>query len=121
MTPAAENWVTVDTGGIGAARALARQQGWRGDGGVARLMAALIQAAPEAVRREKGTKSAAAQFPEFRAWHAVLQPLFGLPTPDWTEKAPPQLQFDLRRQVVDDSGDVEEEVEDEEETESGDE
>jgi hypothetical protein len=106
-------------GGIGAARALARQQGWRADSGVARLMAALVQAAPEALRREKGAKSAAAQFPEFRAWHALLQPLFGWPPPDWTEKAPPQLRFELRRDVVDDTEEVVHgEVEDTEETES---
>jgi putative DNA methylase len=47
-----------------------------------------LNAAPEAVRREKGAKSAAAQFPEFRAWHALLQPLFDIVPPDWTEKKP---------------------------------
>jgi putative DNA methylase len=102
-------------GGIGAARALVRQQGWRADSGVARLMGALVQAAPEAVRREKGAKSAAAQFPEFRAWHVLLQPLFGLPAPDWTEKAPPQLEFELKLDVMGDSEDVEEDAEDDEE------
>lgn len=77
-------------GGIGSARALAHQQQWTKDSPVARLMAALVQAAPEAVRHERGKKSAAALFPEFRAWHAVLKPLFGLDPPDWIEKPRPQ-------------------------------
>jgi hypothetical protein len=51
-------------------------------------MAALVQAAPAGVRIERGKTSAAAKFPEFRAWHALLYPLFGLPAPDWTEKLP---------------------------------
>ncbi len=76
------------TAGVGAARSLARQQGWDKDSAVARLMAALVQAAPAAVRIDRGKTSAAAKFPEFRAWHALLYPLFGLPAPDWTEKLP---------------------------------
>ena len=77
--------------GVGAARALVRQQGWKAGDPVARLMAALVEAAPEAVRHDKGAKSAGALFPEFRAWHALLPALFGLPAPDWTEKAPAQI------------------------------
>jgi putative DNA methylase len=77
-------------GGIGSARALARQQRWGADSAVAKLMSALLTAAPEAVRHEKGKKSAAAKYPEFRAWHALLKPLFGIEPPDWTEKPPPQ-------------------------------
>jgi len=38
------------------------------------------------MRHEKGAKSAAAQFPEFRAWHALLRPLFDIAPPDWTEQ-----------------------------------
>jgi adenine-specific DNA methylase len=76
--------------GIGSAKALVRQQNWNKDSAVARLMQALVNAAPEAVRHEKGRKSAAALFPEFRAWHALLEPLFGFEAPDWTEKQPPQ-------------------------------
>lgn len=76
------------TAGVGAARSLARQQGWDKDSAVAKLMAALVQAAPAGVRIERGKTSAAAKFPEFRAWHALLYPLFGLPAPDWTEKLP---------------------------------
>ena len=56
--------------GIGSAKALARQQNWTKESAVAKLMAALVQAAPEAVKFEKGKKSAASLFPEFRAWHA---------------------------------------------------
>jgi adenine-specific DNA methylase len=78
-------------GGIGSARALMRQQGWTKDSLVAKLMAALVQSAPEAVRHEKGKQSAAAKFPEFRAWHSLLKPLFEVEPPDWTEKAPPEL------------------------------
>jgi len=78
------------TGGIGSARALVHQQRWAKDSSVARLMEALVHAAPEALRHDKGKKSAAAKFLEFRAWHALLEPLFGLTRPDWTEKPPAQ-------------------------------
>jgi putative DNA methylase len=78
-------------GGIGSARALMRQQGWTKDSLVPKLMAALVQSAPEAVRHEKGKQSAAARFPEFRAWHSLLMPLFEVEPPDWTEQAPPEL------------------------------
>jgi len=78
-------------GGIGSARALIRQQSWTKDSPVAKLMAALVESAPEGVRHEKGKQSAAAKFPEFRAWHSLLQPLFEVEPPDWTEKAPPEL------------------------------
>ena len=74
--------------GIGAAKALALRHGVHKRDAAARLMQALLNAAPEAMRREKGAKSAAAQFPEFRAWHALLQPLFDIEPPDWTEKKP---------------------------------
>jgi len=81
-------------GGIGAARALARQQRWTKDAAVARLMEALVHAAPVALRHEKGKTSAAAKFPEFRAWHALLEPLFGFQPPEWKEEAPPlELRF----------------------------
>lgn len=71
-------------GGIGSARALVRQQGWTAQSGVARLMEALVQAAPEAVKSEK--TEVGKKYPEFRAWHALLTPLFDLPVPDWTVK-----------------------------------
>jgi len=99
--------------GTGSARALARQQGWERDSSVARLMEALVRAAPEAVRREKGKKSAAAEYPEFRAWHTLLEPLFGVAAPDWTEKAPPQgLLFRMTEaDLVEESEELEEESE----------
>ncbi|MFH1952404.1 MAG: DUF1156 domain-containing protein [Pseudomonadota bacterium] len=76
------------TGGIGSARALALQQRWTKESSIAHLMEALVHAAPEALRHEKGKQSAAAKFPEFRAWHALLEPLFKVAPPDWTEKKP---------------------------------
>jgi adenine-specific DNA methylase len=70
--------------GVGAAKGLVRQQQWSEESAVARLMEALVKAAPLAVRLEDGKKSAAALFPEFRAWHALLKPLFGIEPPDWS-------------------------------------
>ena len=34
---------------------------------------------------DKGKTSAAASYPEFRAWHAMIEPLFGITPPDWPE------------------------------------
>jgi hypothetical protein len=48
----------------------------------------LLKAAPPALWYEKGKTSAAAQYPEFRAWHAMLEPLFGVTPPEWAEPAP---------------------------------
>jgi adenine-specific DNA methylase len=79
--------------GIGSARSLARQQRWTKDSNVARLMEALVHAAPQAVRFEKGKTSAAALYPEFRAWHEMLEPLFGLAAPEWKKPEPPQVQL----------------------------
>lgn len=73
-------------GGIGSAKSLANQHRWTKDSKEARLMEALVHAAPEAVRHEAGKKSVAAQYPEFRAWHALLLPLFGIKPPDWKKK-----------------------------------
>lgn len=81
-------------GGIGSARALVHRHRWTKDSAVARLMEALVRAAPEAVRHEAGRHSVAAQYPEFRAWHALLQPLFGIDPPDWTPRGPSQLTLD---------------------------
>lgn len=58
-------------------------------------MEALVHAAPAAVRIERGKTSAGAQFPEFRAWHALVKPLFGIAPPDWREEQP--VQGDLLR------------------------
>jgi len=72
--------------GLGSARQLATQQGWKGSAPVARLMEALLKAAPPALWHEKGKKSAAAEYPEFRAWHAMIDPLFGVTPPEWLEE-----------------------------------
>ena len=82
-----------ESAGIGSAKSLTRQQQWSKDSPVARLMEALVKAAPVAVQHEKGKTSAAAMFPEFRAWHAMLKPLFEMEPPDWTEKAPRQREL----------------------------
>lgn len=99
--------------GIGSARALVRQQGWTTESNVARLMEALTKAAPRALWKETGKNSPAANFPEFRAWHALLEPLFGITPPEWVEAPPPQATFVF-------AGEEEEEIldgaEDEEET-----
>jgi hypothetical protein len=74
-----------------------------------------VHAAPEAVKHLKGKKSAAALFPEFRAWHALLKPLFGIDPPDWTPKKPPQSGlFDMDEPVDEDAEDEEEKTGDEE-------
>lgn len=114
----------IDAGGgaagIGAARSLARQQGWDKDSAVARLLAALVQAAPHGVRIERGKTSAAARFPEFRAWHALLFPLFGIPAPDWTEKVPDQSELSLFAATAGNAED-EEEIDDTDEEDEEDE
>jgi adenine-specific DNA methylase len=76
--------------GIGAARGMALQQGWTPDSACARLMSALVAAAPPAVRfpGKNGKKTAADQFPEFRAWHSLLKPLFQIDPPQWKEPEP---------------------------------
>ena len=82
-----------ESAGIGSAKSLVRQQQWSKDSPVARLMEALVKAAPVAVQHEKGKTSAATVFPEFRAWHAMLKPLFEIEHPDWKEKAPLQREL----------------------------
>ncbi|MGA9753279.1 MAG: DUF1156 domain-containing protein [Acidobacteriota bacterium] len=109
------------TGGIGSAKALARQQGWAAGSPVARLMQALVQAAPEALHHEKGKTSAAARFPEFRAWHALMEPLFGVAPPDWTEKPPASLGLFARVAEQEDSDLEDDEAGDSEGSEEGEE
>jgi len=104
------------TGGIGSAKGLVRQQRWAKDSAVARLMEALVNATPEALRHDKGKQSAAATYPEFRAWHALLEPLFGIFAPDWTEKESPT-QFLLFKEFRDDFQDEEAEEDTEEDSE----
>jgi putative DNA methylase len=74
--------------GIGAASGLALRHSIKTGDATVRLIEALLMAAPPAVRRDKG--EVATRFAEFRAWHATLEPLFGIAPPDWTEKPPDQ-------------------------------
>jgi adenine-specific DNA methylase len=101
----------TDAGGIGSAKALVRQQRWTKESPVARLMEALVHAAPEALWHEQGARSAAVKFPEFRAWHALLEPLFGIEPPEWKKEAPP-LELQFQEFVEEEEGD---DVENEEE------
>lgn len=77
--------------GEGAAKTLQRRHHWGPDSAVAALMHALTLVAPPALRHEpKSTAELAAHYPEFRAWHALLKPLFGIEPPDWSAPAPAQ-------------------------------
>jgi putative DNA methylase len=95
--------------GVGSAKALLRQQNWGKDSAVARLMEALVRAAPMALRFEKKKTDVAAKFPEFRTWHALLNPLFAMEPPAWVEAPVQQPRL------------LEDEVEDDEEAEEGEE
>lgn len=105
---------TTPEAGVGSAKGLAARQGWTRDSGIARLMDALVRAAPEAVRHAGNKDSAAEKYPEFRAWHVLLQPLFGLEAPDWAEKPPSVVSFDdaglfdIEEQAADDGDENEE-------------
>jgi len=90
--------------GIGSARGLLRQQGWTRDSAEARLMEALVKAAPPAVRVDTGRTSAGALYPEFRAWHALLEPLFDIEPPDWTVHGPEQLTMAALEPAAEDDG-----------------
>lgn len=81
--------------GIGAARGMALQQGWNAESPCAYFMEALLMAAPQAVRFPgKGrSKTVADEFPEFRAWHSMLKPLFGIDPPEWKEILEAQLSL----------------------------
>lgn len=106
--------------GIGAARGMALQQGWtassppfRESSTCARLMEALLNAAPVAVQFP-GTgrgHTAADEFPEFRAWHAMLQPLFRIKPPEWKEPQEAQLTLDIEPAEEEDEDNVDEEEE----------
>jgi adenine-specific DNA methylase len=101
--------------GIGSARQLMVQQGWKVGSPVAKLMEALVKAAPPALWFEKGKQSAAAQYPEFQAWHDLLEPLFGIEPPEWKEELPPQLELGgLFAESDEEESDEEEELEEEE-------
>ncbi len=77
--------------GIGAARALANRHNWRESSAVARLVQALVLSAPKGVQVEG--KGITAKYPEFLAWHSLLQPLWGVTPPDWSEQEPVHRQF----------------------------
>jgi adenine-specific DNA methylase len=77
--------------GIGAARALSNRHAWQAGSAVARLAHALVLAAPKGV--QVGGKGIANKYPDFLAWHALLQPLWGIEPPDWREQ--PELQAQL--------------------------
>ncbi|MCE9614802.1 MAG: DUF1156 domain-containing protein [Lentisphaerae bacterium] len=99
--------------GLGSARQLATQQGWKGGSPIARLMEALLKAAPPALWFEKSKTSAAAAYPEFRAWHAMIEPLFGITPPEWTQEyVEPDMPL-FAGKVEESTGDAEEETEDE--------
>ncbi|MGG5821903.1 DUF1156 domain-containing protein [Falsiroseomonas sp. HW251] len=104
--------------GIGAARSFATRHGIKLGDPTVRLIEALLRAAPPAVRREKN--AVAQKFAEFRAWHAMLQPVFGLTPPDWTERKPDQAVLDLLSKSAGPSGEDadEAEIEDEEDDET---
>lgn len=72
--------------GIGAAKSVALRARLAPGGKEAALMEALVKAAPKAVRFRRRKGDAADRFPEFRAWHALLHPLFEVQAPEW--KAP---------------------------------
>lgn len=97
--------------GLGSARQLTTQQGWKGGSPVARLMEALLKAAPPALWYETGKQSTAALYPEFRAWHAMIEPLFGITPPEWPE---PKTDLELNLQYKEEK---EEEADDETEAE----
>jgi len=80
--------------GVGSAKALALQQHWTKESAVCKLMDALVHAAPEAVHFDKGKDSAGAKFPEFRAWHELLLPLFEISPSEWVEEKPAQHVFE---------------------------
>lgn len=72
--------------GIGVAKSLARRLSWSPDGPVARLMEALVKAAPVAVQFTKKKGDAADRFPEFRAWRGILQEVFTIRPAEWKPK-----------------------------------
>jgi adenine-specific DNA methylase len=98
-------------GGTGSAKALIRQQRWTKDSPVAKLMEALVKATPEALKFEAGKSSTAAEYPEFRAWHALLEPLFGIKPPEWKRKAKLQAELFAEEEIDEDYKEEENEEE----------
>jgi hypothetical protein len=58
------------------------------------------------VRFDRGKTSAGAKFPEFRAWHDLLKPLFDITPPEWVEA--PILQPRLVADEDEDEAEIEE-------------
>ena len=83
--------------GLAAAKGMALQMGWGADSACCKLMTALVNAAPPGVQfpGKKKQKTAADEFPEFRAWRDMLKPLFGIDPPDWKEPVIPQQALPL--------------------------
>ncbi|MBM3214088.1 DUF1156 domain-containing protein [Candidatus Poribacteria bacterium] len=96
--------------GIGAVKGMARQQGWSRESPPARLMEALVRAAPASVRFGGKGEKVAETYPEFRAWHALLNPVFGMEPLEW--KRPVNVQPSLHG--MDDEADADESDGDEE-------
>jgi putative DNA methylase len=110
--------------GIGAAKSFAVRQGIKTGDATVHLIQALLAACPPALRNAKN--KIAQEFAEFRAWHELLEPLFGITPPDWTEKLPDQRELELLLQSsvdeeddlkADEEGDDEAEAEDDEDAE----
>ena len=78
--------------GVGAARGLALEQNWSAESSCGQMMEMLLKAAPVAVRFED--KPTAKLYPEFRAWHTMLEPLFNIQAEEWKEELPPQLDLE---------------------------
>jgi len=103
-----------EAAGVGSCKSMLRQQGWGKDSPVAKLMEALVRAAPQALRFEKGKKPVAARFREFRAWHELLGPLFGVEAPKWEAPKPAATLFthlDENEEEEPETDDAEEEEE----------
>ena len=97
--------------GIGAAKALALKHGIKAGDPTVKLIEALLGASPPAVRLDKGVGK---DFSEFRAWHFMLQPLFGIEPPDWTPKIPDPTLLDLLAESAPIGENEETEMDDEE-------
>ena len=83
-----------EAGAMGTVRALVNRHRLTRESAAVRLMEALVNAVPDALRVSGGALSAAARFPEFRAWHAILPGIFQVEVADWTPK-PPTGQMEL--------------------------
>lgn len=97
--------------GIGVAKSLARRLSWTPDGPVARLMEALVKAAPVAVQFTKKKGDAADRFPEFRAWRDILQEVFNIEPAEWK---PPKVELGNLFSSTESDDELEDEIEEEE-------